>query len=91
AQWVFGGEYTRGVNDVNEHGNGFESPIISARATTDRSFLAFSQLEMQLPQNFTLTLGASYNSFRLDFQERLIELENPRFSKEVNDFSPRIA
>lgn len=30
-------------------------------------------------------------NFRLDFQERLLPMENPYFSKEVNDFSPRIA
>ncbi|KIX21146.1 hypothetical protein SY27_10310 [Flavobacterium sp. 316] len=88
---VFGGEYTRGINDVNEFSNGFQSPIISARTSTDRSFLGFSQLEMELPEDFTLTLGASYNNFQLDFEERLVELDNPRFSKEVNDFSPRIA
>lgn len=90
-RWIFGGEYTRGINDFNEYDNGFDSPIVSARTTTDRSLLAFSQLEIKLPKDYTLTLGASYNNFRLDFQERLVELESPSFSKEVNDFSPRIA
>ncbi|MGS2762788.1 TonB-dependent receptor [Sinomicrobium sp. M5D2P9] len=91
ARWVFGGEFTRGIHDVNEFSDGFESPINSARTTTDQSVLAFSQLEMELPAGFTFTLGASYNNFRLDFEERLMPMDVPRFSKEVNDFSPRVA
>lgn len=91
AKWIFGAEYTRGINEFNEFGNGFESAIVSARTATDRSVLGFSQLEFELPKDITLTLGASFNNFRLDFQERLLPMENPYFSKEVNDFSPRIA
>lgn len=72
AKWIFGAEYTRGINEFNEFGNGFESAIVSARTATDRSVLGFSQLEFELPKDITLTLGASFNNFRLDFQERLL-------------------
>lgn len=91
ARWVFGGEFTRGINDVDEYSDGFESPISSARATTNRYLLGFSQLEMDLPAEFVLTLGASFNNFRLEFEERLMPTDVPHFSKEVNDFSPRVA
>lgn len=91
ARFVFGGEFTRGINDVDDFSDGFESPIYSSRGTLDRSALAFAQLEMELPGDFTMTLGGSFNNFYVSFEERLLETGVPRFSKEVNDFSPRIA
>jgi len=91
ARFVFGGEFTRGINEVNDFSDGFESPIYSSRGTLDRSALAFTQLEMELLGDLTMTLGGSFNNFYVSFEERLLETGVPRFTKEVNDFAPRIA
>lgn len=91
ARFVFGGEFTRGVNEVDEFTEGFNSPIFSSRNSLDRSLLAFGQLEFDLPWDLNLTLGGSFNNFYLEFEERLAETPVPQFDREVNDFSPRIA
>ncbi|MDR7132217.1 iron complex outermembrane receptor protein [Algoriphagus sp. 4150] len=91
ARFVFGGEFTRGINEINDYSDGFESTIFSSRGTIDRSALAFAQLEMELPAAMTMTLGGSFNNFYVSFEERLLETGIPRFTKEVNDLSPRIA
>ncbi len=91
TRFVFGGEFTRGINEVSDYSDGFDSPIYSSRGTVDRSALAFAQLEMELPGAMTMTLGGSFNNFYVSFEERLLETGVPRFTKEVNDLSPRIA
>ncbi|KEO71920.1 hypothetical protein EL17_20605 [Anditalea andensis] len=90
GRWVIGGELTRGINQVNDFTDGFNSPIYSSRRSTDRVFLGFSQVEVDLPLDFTLMAGASFNNYFLGFREYLAD-DIPAFSKYVNDISPRLA
>ncbi len=87
---VFGVEYTRGLGDVDVFSNGFESPIVNSREIINELVLGFVQAEIKLPARTTLTIGGSYNNFRLDFQEFLDTTGIQEFERKVNDFSPRV-
>ncbi len=91
ARFVFGVEYTRGLGDVDIFSNGFDSPIVSSRETINELTLGFVQAEFELPGELQLTVGGSYNNFRLGFQEFLDLSGINKFERSVQDFSPRIA
>lgn len=91
ARFVFGFEYTRGLGDVDVFSDGFDSPLISNRETVNELTLGFAQIEFELPEEFQVTIGGSYNNFRLGFQEFLDLSGINEFERNVQDFSPRIA
>lgn len=91
ARFVFGLEYTRGLGDVDIFSNGFDSPIVSSRETINELTLGFVQAEFELPGELQVTIGGSYNNFRLGFQEFLDLSGANEFERDVQDFSPRIA
>lgn len=91
ARFVFGVEYTRGLGDVDIFSDGFDSPIVSSRETINELTLGFAQAEFELPGELQMTIGGSYNNFRLGFQEFLDLSGINKFERNVQDFSPRIA
>ncbi|MCG8384424.1 MAG: TonB-dependent receptor [Cytophagales bacterium] len=91
ANFVLGFEYTRGLGDVDEFTDGFNSPIFSSRETINELMLGFVQAEFGLPGDVQMTIGGSYNHFRIDFQEFLDLTGQDNFERNVQDFSPRLA
>lgn len=91
ARFVLGGEYTRGASDVKVFSDNFGSPMSSNRETTNELILGFAQLEFELPGQFQITAGGSYNNFKLVFNEYVDLSGITEFERNVQDFSPRLA
>ena len=81
-----GGEFQQSNWVIRNFGN--RGGNIDTLQTNDNvgamSYFLFTQLETDLPQNFILTIGASYNSIKYNFT-RLSDVPN---IKPINDFLP---
>lgn len=85
-------EYQQGVSNIKTYGNkrGNVDTLQTDDEVTARQFLAFAQAEFDLPQNFFLTIGGSYNRLNYSF---LRLGKNAMLQEKTFDpvFSPRIA
>lgn len=91
AKFVLGGEYTRGISDLKIFSDNFGSPMSSNRETTNELILGFAQIEIELPGEVQMTIGGSYNNFKLIFNEYVDLSGITEFERNVQDFSPRVA
>ncbi|MDO1446626.1 TonB-dependent receptor [Rhodocytophaga aerolata] len=94
SEWTFGGEFQQLFTVDKVYGNRLGTPDtlqLDAEVNT-RQFIIFSQLELDLPANFFLTLGASFNRLRYRNQDFTNPRTNFRQTREFNPVvSPRVA
>jgi iron complex outermembrane recepter protein len=90
-----GGEFVRTTSLINNYGN--RRGVLDTLQTSDNvlawQHFYFGQLELDLPKQIILTIGASNNHVKYDFQ-RLSDL--PKFNKPIENWlplslSPRVA
>jgi iron complex outermembrane recepter protein len=96
AKFTAGGEYQRGFIVARNYGNNFGTPtsLILDDELTNRQYFLFSQAEIDLPYQFIVTAGLSYN--RLNYRLNRISdaAQRPDFGvrREFTPvFSPRVA
>jgi iron complex outermembrane recepter protein len=89
----FGGEYQHGFSPINIYDNnqGTRGNLQSSDEIGLETYFIFSQVELFLPAQFFLTLGASLNKLNVDFKRlsTIPSVSEDRKFKAV--FSPRIA
>jgi iron complex outermembrane receptor protein len=94
SEWTFGGEYQQLFTVDKVYGNRLGNPDtlqLDAEINT-RQFILFSQLELDLPANFFLTLGGSLNRLRYRHQDFTNPITNFLQTREFNPVvSPRVA
>jgi iron complex outermembrane receptor protein len=63
GKFVFGGEFQRGLTDLQTYGNrsGQQDTLQFDDKVLVNQFLVFSQIELDLPHRFFVTLGGSFN------------------------------
>jgi iron complex outermembrane receptor protein len=94
SEWTFGGEFQQLFTVDKVYGNRLgnaDTLQLDAEINT-RQFIIFSQLELDLPANFFLTVGASFNRLRYRNQDFTDPRTNQLQTREFNPVvSPRIA
>ncbi len=93
-RFTIGGEFQKSSWVIRNFGN--KTGVADTLQTNDNvaawNYFLFSQLETELPQNFILTIGSSYNRFKYDF----VRLSDAPKTKPISEllpaaFLPRIA
>ncbi len=89
---TLGGEYQYFKSPIAVHGNtyGVLDTLQTKDKLTSRQMLLFAQAEIQLPANFSLTLGGSINFLQYDFDRSYPNLVSEGRSFDPA-FSPRLA
>jgi iron complex outermembrane receptor protein len=83
---TFGGEFQKGMTYDKNYGN--RLGLLDTLQTDDEipvwGYLVFAQAELDLPANFYLTLGGSFNRSQINFQR----LYKPASARQERSFSP---
>jgi len=94
SRWITGLEWQKSAWVIRNFGNnlGKIDTLQSNDNVAAWTYFAFTQVETELPQNFILTIGGSYNRFKYDF----VRLSDAPKIKEISSllpaaFLPRIA